>query len=283
VAGVTVNSFAGSENLVGGVPPYAANTIAFNGTGVKVGDGFVPDGIGILRNSIFGNDGLGIDLKGDGVTPDDAGDSDTGPNNLQNFPDLSSAVVSGTNTVIQGSINTEGNKTYSLRFYSSPQADGSGHGEGKTFLGQGDNVTTDPDGNATFTFVAPLPVHDGHAVSATATDPSGNTSEFSETVAAVNTAPTIIARRPVPGSKIRDRTPAIKATVRDDQTNISRGNISLFVDGNKKSNFTYDPSTDLLSYVVSGQLSFGRHTVKIVASDGVLTTTKTWRFRIIRQ
>ncbi len=79
---------------------------------------------------------------------------------------------------------------------------------------------------------------------------------------AANTKPTITNLKPAPGSSTRDRTPLIAATVRDEQTNLAKTNIKLFMDGNKKTTFSYDRSTDRLSYT-SGRLSFGRHTVKI--------------------
>ena len=64
-------------------------------------------------------------------------------------------------------------------------ADPSGFGQGSTFLGFA-NVTTDAGGNANFTVTVPIPVLPGQFISATATDPGNNTSEFS---AAVTVAP----------------------------------------------------------------------------------------------
>ena len=85
---------------MGGLAAGAGNTIAYNAAaGVMVGASTVT----ILRNSIFNNgpntsgsqEGLGIDLTpgGPGVTPNDAGDADTGPNGYQNFPILTSVSV----------------------------------------------------------------------------------------------------------------------------------------------------------------------------------------------
>lgn len=165
-------------------PP--ANVIAFNGArGV-----FVSGGTGnlIFGNSIFSNGGLGIDLGDSGVTPNDAGDGDDGPNGLQNFPLLTSAMRSGGKTTIQGTLNSTPNSTFLLHFYVSSAADPSGNGEGQTYLGVQD-VTTDDGGNVTFSAdldaLAPM----GQAVvSATATDGFHNTSEFSQTVELVNLA-----------------------------------------------------------------------------------------------
>lgn len=96
-----------------------------------------------------------------------------------------------------------------------------------------------------------------------------------------NTAPSVSSMRPVPGSRTHDRTPLIRATVSDLETNLSSANISLRVDGQLKS-FSYDPSTDRLTRL-SNRLSYGRHQVKIVANDGQgLSTTRTWSFKIVR-
>ena len=90
-----------TENIIGGTGSGAPNVIAHNGeNGVQFI--FSPTDNGVLTNSIFSNDGLGIDLVGvpSGVTPNDAGDVDTGPNNQQNFPVLTSAITDGSLTRI---------------------------------------------------------------------------------------------------------------------------------------------------------------------------------------
>src|SRR5207249_4222983 len=80
-----------SDNQIGGVTAGAGNVIAYN-RNIGVGVGNFVTGVpaienSILGNSIFANGQLGIDLApGSGVTPNDPGDADTGPNNLQNFP-----------------------------------------------------------------------------------------------------------------------------------------------------------------------------------------------------
>jgi hypothetical protein len=66
---------------------------------IEKGIGIRPEstGIRIRGNSIHSNGRLGIDLDPKGVTPNDLGDTDTGANNLQNFPVLST-VAGGTTT-----------------------------------------------------------------------------------------------------------------------------------------------------------------------------------------
>lgn len=170
-AGVSVVNATG--NLVQG------NTITLNGAdGVRVGDvyGNIGTANAILSNSIFSNGGLGIDLDEDGVTPNDPGDSDNGSNNLQNFPVLTSA-TSGS-TTIEGMLNSTPNTEFRLEFFSNSVCDPSGYGEGETFLGSID-VTTDSNGDASFAVTIPDTVPVGHFITATATDPNNNTSEFS--------------------------------------------------------------------------------------------------------
>ena len=182
--------FLGSPqgNFIGGSTPGAANFISGNG---MAGVAIYPDATGnrISGNSITANGGLGIDLWGDGVTPNDVGDGDPGPNNLQNFPVLTSAVL-GTATTVSGTLNSTASTVFRIEFFANVSADASGAGEGLNFIGA-TNVTTNASGNATFTSLAlPAIVPAGQKISATATDPAGNTSEFSATNTAASTVTT---------------------------------------------------------------------------------------------
>jgi CSLREA domain-containing protein len=186
-----INITAPSNNTtIGGTANGAGNTIAFNGgLAVVVSSG---TGNAILGNSIFSNGGLGIDLGPTaGVTPNDPADADTGANNLQNFPVLTSATGGGTS--IKGSLHSAPNTTFRLEFFANAACDPSGFGEGQTFLGFL-NAVTDGAHNAVFSVLFPVAVPVGHFITATATDPAGNTSEFSGCLQA-QAAPTT----PIPG------------------------------------------------------------------------------------
>jgi hypothetical protein len=178
--GVTLFS---SANTVGGVEVGAGNTIAFN-SGAGVGVTGVEVASNVIRgNAIYSNGGLGIDIGSnggtDGVTPNDPGDADSGSNNLQNFPVLALALP-GETTSVTGSLNSSASATFTLDFYASATADPSGFGEGTRYLGSA-VVTTDASGNASFQ-VTLAATTAGEVVTATATDPGGNTSEFSQAI-----------------------------------------------------------------------------------------------------
>jgi hypothetical protein len=178
--GYGVFFFDAAGNTVGGTASGAGNVIAFNGSGVGMSDRDLPVNANrILGNSIFNNEGLGIDLADDGVTPNDAGDADTGVNELQNFPVLTS--VSGTPgaLTVQGTLNSTASSTFTVELFASSGADPSGFGEGRFFLGS-TPVTTDAGGNGAFTFNSVVSPLNGGVLTATVTDAAGNTSEFSE-------------------------------------------------------------------------------------------------------
>ncbi len=189
-AGILIES-AGSTSTIGGTLPGEANSIAYNaGNGVEIR--FGGDGHAIRGNSILANGGLGIDLNGDGVTPNDLlpGDPDLGANNNQNFPVLTSATTDGaTSITISGTINTSAFTDIDIDFYYSLSQDPTGHGEGQFYLGS-TSVTTSAFGNAAFTNVTlPGTVPAGAFVTATATvaagPEAGNTSEFASNIAAI--------------------------------------------------------------------------------------------------
>lgn len=162
-------------NQIGGPNPGEGNTISGNGGSGVAADGAAAGNV-VQGNAIFSNTGLGIDLEDDDMTPNDAGDADTGTNNRQNFPLLTSAIT-GTVT-IEGTLNSTPDTAFRLEFFSNSACDPSDHGEGETFVGPLD-VTTDGSGDADFTVTFAAVVPAGHFVTATATDPEDNTSEFS--------------------------------------------------------------------------------------------------------
>jgi CSLREA domain-containing protein len=180
----------GSGATIGGTAAGEGNLIAYNGAAVPNGAGILLDGgtrteVEIRGNSIFSNTsngasgsrGLGIDLNNDGPTANDPGDGDGGDDKSQNYPVIT-AMTPGASVTIQGTLNSASNATYHLDFFASPSCDPTGFGEGKTFLGTSD-VTTNGSGDATFSVILSAAVTQGQVVTATATDSTGNTSEFS--------------------------------------------------------------------------------------------------------
>ena len=168
----------GGDIAVGGSAAGTGNTIAHNTEDgvLMLGSG---DGNSILRNSIFENGGLGIDLNPNGVTANDEDDVDSGcPNDLQNFPVLTGAQANSVETTVQGTLNSTPARSFRVEYYSSPACDAAGNGEGRVFLGAA-SATTDAGGDAVLAATL-SPATAGHVVTATATDDTtGDTSEFS--------------------------------------------------------------------------------------------------------
>ena len=166
----------------------AGNIIADNGgSGVGVvadsdgyGDIVSPIDDAILSNSIYGNAKLGIDLGDDGVTPNTPGGPHAGPNDLQNYPVLNAAATHGGLTGVVGTLNGAPATSFTVQFFANPTADPSGYGQGQNYLGSA-TVLTDANGNGVFN--VQFKSQRGTVVSATATDPNGNTSEFSADIA----------------------------------------------------------------------------------------------------
>ena len=107
LAGAKVEGIAGKGLAPSFTSITGANVIANNvEEGVKISSAGDVNNL-ISQNSIYANGKLGINLVGgaedaNGVTANDANDSDTGPNLLQNYPLVTSAITNGGSTTISG-------------------------------------------------------------------------------------------------------------------------------------------------------------------------------------
>jgi hypothetical protein len=187
--------FERENNLVGGLGAGEGNHIAYNNIGVAVAGSTGGISNRIVGNSIHSNSGappglglnmagLGIDLipgATDGVTPNDAGDPDDGPNHYQNFPFIYEVTYGPTNTTVKGKLDSLASTQFTIDFYrdeiclSRPQE----FPEGKVYLGNA-QVTTNASGISFFTTVLPIALPVDTRITATATSPDNSTSEFSQ-------------------------------------------------------------------------------------------------------
>lgn len=169
-----------SNNTIGTTNGHSI--IAHNDhSGIRVA-GDSTTGNAIRFNEIFDNGLLGIDLIATGdpdgtVTPNDVPDNDTGPNNLQNYPTLSSAENTGR---IQGTFFGFNSSTYTIDIYQSDNCNASGHGEGQAHLDTF-TLTAGAGADAIDRIISPPPTI-GNYLTAVATDPNGDTSEFGNCV-----------------------------------------------------------------------------------------------------
>ena len=253
---VRANRFDGIqiESLAAGAV-VESNTIAQNGSdGIDL---FSGTGNTFTRNSIFSNKNLGIDLNGDGVTPNDAGDGDTGPNNLQNYPVLMSASEIPSHLIVIGRISTSQPQTATVELFGttlpSPGANPLGYGEGAMYLG---SVTPAPSGF----FVAFLPkTHANLVISATATDADGNTSEFARdivTLGSTGATPAITGFTPAIGTAGTHVT--ITGSGFTDTTSVSFG-------GTLASSYTVVSDTTIAAVVAHGTT---KGPITVVTAEG---------------
>ena len=135
----------------------------------------------------FDNGALGIRLSGQSDLslpfPNDADDADGGPNGSQNFPIVSSVTDMGGSTRIQGVLHSLPSTLYDLDFYENPACSRFPREflEGRTYIGS-TQVMTDATGAQPFDVTFPVPVEVGARITATATNPGGATSEFSQRI-----------------------------------------------------------------------------------------------------
>ena len=165
-----VSIFSGAQsNTIGGSALGASNIIsASTNEGIAMFEASDNKDT-FSRNSIFANGAKGISLF-------------NGANNSQPAPTISSAVLStGGNpsgTDLGGSLTAAASTTYTIEFFASGAGDPSGFGEGQFFIGS-TSVMTNGAGTVSFTTSLAAAVPANYVIAATATDPNGNTSEFS--------------------------------------------------------------------------------------------------------
>jgi CSLREA domain-containing protein len=181
--GVAVANGA-SGNIIGGTPDQA-NLIAGNADdGVAVEDGTGND---IRFNQIHGNSGIGIDLGSDGATPNDSADPDSGPNLVQNHPVLGNGFGDRFDLSLDVGLDSTPNTEFDIDFYRNTNCSVTAAApQGMQHIGQL-SVTTDAAGLVSLSNQRLLArVNDGEGITATATDPAGNTSEFSNCLTVSN-------------------------------------------------------------------------------------------------
>lgn len=185
-AGVAL-SFAAQANTIGAPASatWGGNFIMHNGgPGVWV----TPSGGAsnrVLSGNFYSNGGLPIDLDGSGPTANPSGPGSSGPNLRQAHPILTQALRSaaGTTSTLVGSLSaSRGNTSYRFDVYHAAECGANGRGVGGYPLAKF-NATTNASGQVNINAGIAFPfVMNLGAISATATDPDGNTSEISNCV-----------------------------------------------------------------------------------------------------
>ena len=222
-AGIMLEGAASSTaETIGGTASGSGNVIAFNGGGgVVIANGYT--GVAILGNSIFGNTGLGIDLGRDGLTPNTPGGPHLGANDFQNFPVMTSLAPTAAGTEVIGTLDSTPDTAFTVQFFGNPAA-AAGYAQGESFLAQITDLTTDDAGNASFDIFLPASVQAYPVITATATDPEGDTSEFS----VVDTTTTLTASA---GTVSVGQPVTLTALVSSSGQALATGNVIFTVDG----------------------------------------------------
>jgi hypothetical protein len=180
--------------VLGGLGPGEGNVIAHNGLGGTFNSpaGFLMSGssgqVTARGNLFYDNRPVAIALGLDPPHPADPGDPDVGPNGRQNAP-VSTGIDYGPPTVAHFLLNSTPATTFDLDFYASTSCVAFPvlSTQGEVSVGSA-TATTDGSGAVAIDYTLPTPLAPGGRVTAIATDPSGNTSEFSQTIL-LKTAP----------------------------------------------------------------------------------------------
>lgn len=175
--GILVDQMANGRLYIGDTMAGSGNRIAFNTRqGVTLAPG-AGGRVSVIRNSIFSNGQLGIDIDGNGRTANDPGDGDTGSNGLQNFPAFTSySAPGGTSAVIDVLVDTPdvgGNYPVRVDFYKAAGD------EPGIWLGTTTCSTPNVSCPASFVFPGGVSVAPDDVVLGVVTDATGKSSEAS--------------------------------------------------------------------------------------------------------
>jgi CSLREA domain-containing protein len=166
--GVGGNTFL---NNAQGAPAIGTAVTVQSGTGNRIST----NAMGRNRSLLTGM-GQPIDLGGDGPTPNDSCDSDSGANDLQNPPRLTSALITSTSTVVSGTLESTASSTFIVELFRTDQPFDA------SFLGS-TTVTTAAGCSTNFRATLPRVAPENHTgIVAVAIAANGDTSEFSAAV-----------------------------------------------------------------------------------------------------
>jgi len=179
----------GSQGTQIGGSAATGNTIAHNGgAGIEISDNG-STGNTISGNSMYGNGQPGIDLGGDGPTANDPGDTDSGPNDLLNTPELVSAVSSGASTTVSFNLDLQAGP-HIVEIFVSPAGAGAGEGHNpiQTFSFGSTNSAT--------LYTQVITASAGDVITATTTQGTagapGATSEVSAPITVASSQPVVV-------------------------------------------------------------------------------------------
>ena len=195
LSGASIPSGSGINIQSGGNEVEGMTIANFPGSGILVtGANSVHNTL--TNNLIHDNGQLGIDLGNNGVTLNDPGDADTGPNDLLNYPVIDSLFMNPDSSFnIFGRAVAKGTVEFYLAHpagHPTQVADPAGHGEAYVY---GGSIIADAAGKIIFTTAKSLGQFS--IATATVTDTMGNTSEFSSNFTLVPAPLMVVAYSPV--------------------------------------------------------------------------------------
>lgn len=178
-----IHIFNGSSNNL-----VTRNVIAFNGSdGISIQDSTSLNNR-ITQNTFFSNASLAIDLNNDDRTENDAGDTDTGPNQLLNHPIITNIDISTNPKTVSGTLDIDSNETgATIEVYAADPlvSNDDLRPEGRYYIGSTTPINNS-DGSWTLSTTNTY-LSSNWIITALAIDSNGNTSEFSPVIATSQT------------------------------------------------------------------------------------------------